>query len=223
MKNKWIDMKDWQACAFHVDAKTLVGKPCYLGMDLSAPHDIAALALCFPPQSSKERYQFLFRFFMPLQIIMDRVEKDDIPYSSWIKKNIVINTPGDTIDYPYIMKKILEDAKSYEIREIAYDPWKAHEIIDRLEDKGLTMIHIQQTFSGMCSPTNIFRKEIQNRAIAHDGNPVMNWMISCAELKSDRQGNIMPKKPNREKSEERIEGVMASIMALARAVRSVGK
>ncbi len=231
MKKAWITTEQWQACAFHVDLIKLERKPCYLGMELSALQDITAAALCFPPQSSRERYQFLFRFFIPSEIIMEREGKEKIPFSSWINKGLVTATPGNVTDYDFIEQQILEDAERYEIRGIAYDSWKAPEIVNHLMNKGFTMIQINQTFSGMARPTEIFKKKVLTRVIAHDGNPIMNWMISCTELKRNKQGEEIPKNLLYEKSykkgtpirdwpenKSRIKGVVASIMALGIAV-----
>ena len=220
MKKKWINTEPWQACAFQVNLIALAGKPCYMGMDLSASDDIMAVALCFPPPTPKERYQFLYRFFLPVEISPERAGKQKIPYDAWIKKGLVIATPGNVLDYEFITKRILEDALHYRIREIAFDPWDAHEIATKLTGRGFKIVPIRQTFSDMAGPTDFFKKKILAQTIAHNGNPVMNWMISCTELKKNKQGKTMPKKPNREKSDDRIEGVVASIIALGKEIRT---
>lgn len=220
MKGKWINMKPWQACAFHVDSKTLDGRPCYLGLELS--EDIAAVVLCFPPQSSRERYQFLFRFFIPKEIAIEQEKKYKIPYTYWIKKDLVVATLGDIPDYDFIEQNILCDSEEYEIREVIYDPWEGSKIIRNVEDKGLTTFQMRPTYYQLAGPTKLFEKMILARAIAHDGNPVMNWMITCTEIKTDRQGNKKPMKPPRKKTGNRIEGVIASIRALGRAARNEG-
>ena len=110
------------------------------------------------------------------------------------------------------------DIEKYSIQEIAYDPWKAHEIVNHLQEAGFTMVPIFQRYSGMAVATDTFEKKVLGKEIAHGDNPIMTWMVSCTEVKSDRQGNIMPMKPRRETSGKRIDGVVASIMGLGRAV-----
>ena len=130
----------------------------------------------------------------------------------------MISTPGDVIDYDYIEQQVLLDAEKYSIQEIAFDPWKAQEIVNHLQEAGFTMVPIYQRYSGMAVATDTFEKKVLGKEIANGNNPVMTWMVSCTEVKSDRQGNIMPMKPQRDKTGKRIDGVVASIMALHRAV-----
>ena len=217
-ESRWILDEVWKTCGFRINRKALAGRECFLGMDLSASQDITALVLCFPPKEKGEKYQFLFRFFIPGDNLIERERKDKVPYSYWVKKGFITITPGNVIDYDFIEQQILLDAKKYQIKEIAYDPWKAQEIVNHLTEDGFTMVPIFQRYSGMAGLTDIFEKKVLAKQIAHANNPIMRWMIACTEVKSDRQGNIMPMKPRRETSGKRIDGVVASIMGLGRAV-----
>jgi phage terminase large subunit-like protein len=196
----------------------LRGRSCYGGLDLSTSVDITAYVLCFPPQTKEDKYKFIYRFFIPEENIVERERKDRVPYRHWIQQGFVIATPGDVIDDVYIEDLIREDAEKYDIKEIAYDPWNANPITNHLTADGMTMVQINQRYASMSPATKDFEKKVLSREIATGGNPVMDWMISCTEVKSDRQGNIMPMKPERDKSGKRIDGVISSIMALNRAV-----
>jgi len=217
VETRWIKDDTWSECGIEVSEKALVNCKCYAGVDLSASQDITAVVYCFPPEK-KGIYQFVFRFFIPRDNIIDRERKDKVPYSYWIEKGLIVATPGNAIDYDFIEQQILVDAEKYEIQEIAYDPWKAHEIVNHLQEADFTMVPIFQRYSGMAGPTDTFEKKMLKKEIAHNNNPIMRWMVSCVEVKSDRQGNIMPMKPQRDKTGKRIDGVVASIMALHRAV-----
>jgi phage terminase large subunit-like protein len=217
-ESRWILDETWKKCDFPVEEESLAGRKCYMGIDLSASQDITAVVLCFPPEEDKEKYQFLYRFFIPGENIIEKERKDKVPYSYWIEKGFVISTTGDVIDYDFIEQQVLEDAERYDIQEIAYDPWKAQEIVNHLQEAGFTMVPIFQRYSGMAVATDTFEKKVLGKEIAHGDNPIMTWMVSCTEVKSDRQGNIMPMKPQRDKTGKRIDGVVASIMALHRAV-----
>jgi phage terminase large subunit-like protein len=164
----------------------------------------------------------LWRFFIPADGLIDRIRRDKVPYDSWIERGLVIATPGATIDYDFIEAEILKDAERFNIREIGYDPWKAHEVFTHLTEAGLVMVPVQQRFSGMAAPTDFFLKAVYAKEIAHGGNPVMDWMVSCLELNSDRQGNVMPMKPKRENTGKRIDGVTAAIISMDRAMRHGG-
>jgi len=216
-ETRWIKDDTWKACSFAVHPEDLALRPCFGGMDLSASQDITAWVLCFPPAGEEKLYRFLYRFFIPEENIIERERRDKVPYTYWRDHGLLFTTPGNVIDYDFIEQQILLDTEKYELREIAYDPWKAQEIVNHLEPN-FTMVPIFQRYSGMAAPTDTFEKKTLAREIAHNGNPIMTWMVACTEVKSDRQGNIMPMKPQRDKTGKRIDGVVASIMALYRAV-----
>lgn len=218
IETRWIKDDIWGACGAGVSEEALLHHKCYAGVDLSASQDITAVVYSFPPEEPGGIYQFVYRFFIPGDDIIDRERRDKVPYSYWIEQGLVIPTPGNVIDYDFIEQQILTDAEKYEIQEVAYDPWKAQEIVNHLQEAGFEMVPINQRYSGMALPTDTFEKKILAKQIAHNDNPIMKWMISCTEVKSDRQGNIMPMKPRRDKTGKRIDGVVASIMALYRAV-----
>lgn len=219
-ETRWILDERWMACADEspVDLGEFAFLPCTLGMDLSSSQDITALALCFLPRKGDDRFRFFYRFFVPEEGLLERERRDQVPYSHWVEHGLIYTTPGDVIDYDFIEDQIAEDAKRYQILETAYDPWKAQEIVNHLSEGGMTMVEIFQRYSGMAVPTDTFETKVLAKEVVHDGNPVMRWMVSCTEVKSDRQGNIMPMKPRREKTGKRIDGVVASILALGRAV-----
>ena len=216
-ETRWLAPEAWDGCDFPVDPEKLRERRCWMGMDLSASQDITALVLCFPPEEKGGRYEFLYRFFIPGDDIVEKERKDHVPYAHWIREGYIIATPGNVIDYDFIEQTIQDDAKGYQIQEIAYDPWKAQEIVNHLVDH-FVMVETYQRYSGMAQGTDTFEKKVLARELAHGGNPVMRWMIACTEVKSDRQGNLMPMKPERGKTGKRIDGVVASIMALHRAV-----
>lgn len=217
-ETRWILDEVWMANATVVDADTLGGRRAYLGLDLSASQDITAAVLVFPPEKEGERYAVLPRFFIPGDDIIGRERRDKVPYTDWVARGIVTATPGNVIDYDAIESQILRDAEMFEIAEIAYDPWKAQEIVNHLTEAGFTMVPIYQRYSGMAAPSDTFEKKVLAQSLAHSGNPVLRWMMACTEVKSDRQGNIMPMKPRREATGKRIDGIVALIMGLGRAV-----
>lgn len=221
-ETRWISDEDWMASAGEVVEAELAGRRCYLGVDLSSSQDITALALCFPPEVAGGQYQFLYRFFIPEDDLIERERRDQVPYTYWVEKGLVITTPGNVIDYNFIEQEILALAQKYEIVEVPHDPWHAVEIVNNLTAEGFLMVPMYQRYSAMAAPTETFEKMALGKQIAHNGNPVMRWMISCTEVKSDRQGNIMPMKPRRDSNGKRIDGVVASIMALGRAVLDQG-
>ena len=218
VETRWILDDDWMKCDFPVDPEKLNGRKCFLGMDLSSSIDITALVACFPPVENENLYQLLFWFFMPEENIIERERRDKVPYASWVNDDLIITTPGNVIDYNFIEQEILSIGQKYEIVEIPHDPWKAQEIINNLSNEGFQMVPMYQRYSAMAAPTDTFQKKVLKKEIAHGGNDIARWMMACTEVKTDRQGNQMPMKPQRDKSGKRIDGIVASIMALGRAV-----
>ncbi len=222
-ETRWILPEVWDACGFSVDAEALIGRDCYVGMDLGATQDLTALALCFPPLDSTGKYEFLYHFFLPEENIKEKERKDHVPYSFWAEKGLLILTPGNTTDYDFVEDIIREDAKKYNIKQIAHDPWKAHEIVNHLQNEDFEMIEVRQNYHGMAIGTDTFEKKVLAKEIAHGNHQIMIWNIGCTEVKSDRQGSICPMKPERNRSGKRIDGTIASILALGRATLNEDK
>jgi len=213
----WIGYDVWNKCRLEYSEQDLLGRECYGGMDLSSTQDISAVCLSFPPESKGEPYKHIYRFYIPEELIHEKEELDKVPYGQWIEKGLIIATPGNVIDYDFIEADILHFAEIYKIKEFCFDPHFAQQVVNHMTDAGITMIPIQQIYKMMSPMCHSFEKHVLEGAVAHNNNPVMCWMISCVEVKSDRQGNIMPMKPRRYSSGMRIDGVVANIMALGRA------
>lgn len=214
---RWITDERWIACNEKYAEDSLDGRHCSIGMDLSSTTDLTALAIPFKPVSPTEPWKFLYRFFMPEENLLERERQDKVPYTLWAEQGLIITTPGNVIDYDWVEEEIRQLSGKYIIDEIVYDPWKAQEIVNHLSPE-FTMVPCAQRYNPMALYSDTFEKKVLSREIAHNMHPIMRWMISCTEVKSDRQGNIMPMKPRRETTGKRIDGVVASIMALGRAV-----
>jgi phage terminase large subunit-like protein len=218
---RWITDERWMECKAKVDEEELRGRHCTLGMDLSSTTDITALVLAFRPIEVGEPWKLVTRFFIPEENVIEAENRDDVPYSLWIEQGLVLTTPGNVVDYDYVEEEIRELGKKFIIDEIDYDPWKAQEIVNHLQTE-FTMVVCYQRYNPMATYTDTFEKKALAKELAHGGNDVLRWMMSCTEVKSDRQGNIMPMKPRRDTTGKRIDGIVAGIMALGRAV-SVGE
>lgn len=219
----WISSDRWLKSYLHqnININELKGKRACIGLDLATTRDIAAYVLCFDTVDN-DPYILLPRFFMPKENIRQRSKEDRVPYELWASQGLITLTNGDIIDFDIIESSILQDAKDFEIIEIAYDPWKAIEIITHLESEGFKMQQVRQSFAvgGLSEGTSLFEKTIDERKLLHGNNPVLNWMISCCEVKTDGRDNYLPVKPDRRKSYKRIDGVVASIMALHRVIKN---
>ena len=213
-ESRWIDMRRWDESAGEVFPKDLVREQAYGGLDLARTTDIAAFVLVFPDDEGS--FDVLPFFWCPEARVAERTSQG-IPYASWVEQGIVQATPGDVIDYRYIRKKINELGEQYSIQEIAFDRWGATEIIQDLEDDGFPVIPFGQGFQSMSAPSKELEKLVLACRIRHGGHPILRWMMDNVMVKQDPAGNI---KPDRAKSKEKIDGVVAMIMGLDRAIRA---
>ena len=199
-----------------INMASLEGRDCYAGLDLSSTGDITALVLIFPPRDEDEKFVLLPYFWIPEETIPRRVKANSVPYDIWDKQGYIMSTEGNVIHYDFIEKFIMDLSEKYHILEIAVDRWNATHVIQNLEDNGLTMVPFGQGFASMSAPTKEFYRLLMEGKIIHGGHPVMRWMAGNVVVDTDPAGNI---KVTKAKSKEKIDGIVAAIMALDRAVR----
>lgn len=216
---RWMPLKKWDDCAFPVDKERLKNRICYGGLDLSWTSDITAFVLIFPPEDEDDKYCVLPFFWIPEDNIMERVKKDHVPYDIWHKQGTLLATEGNVIHYGFVEKFIEELGKIYNIREIAFDRWQSIQMTQNLENLGFTVVPFGQGFKDMSPATKELMNFVLEKKLAHGGNPILRWMMDNIFVRTDPAGNL---KPDKEKSKERIDGVVAMIMALDRAIRHQG-
>lgn len=216
---RWMPMDKWDACAFPVDPNQLRGRPCYGGLDLSSTTDITAFVLVFPPLDDSEGFTLLPYFWIPEDNVDLRVRRDHVPYDIWKQQGFLQTTEGNVVHYGFIEHFIEELGKKYNIREIAFDRWGAVEMVQNLEGMGFTVVPFGQGFKDMTPPTKELMRLTLEKKIAHGGQLVLRWMMDNIYIRTDPAGNI---KPDKAKSTEKIDGVVATIMGLDRAIRNGG-
>ena len=213
---RWMPMDKWDKCAFAVNEEQLEGRVCYGGLDLSSTTDITAFVLVFPPLDEEDKYIILPYFWIPEDTLDLRVKRDHVPYDVWERKGYLQTTEGNVVHYGYIEKFIEELGKKFNIREIAFDRWGAVQMVQNLEGMGFTVVPFGQGFKDMSPPTKELMKLTLEQKIAHGGHPVLRWNMDNIFIRTDPAGNI---KADKEKSTEKIDGAVATIMALDRAIR----
>lgn len=200
-----------------INLASLEGRDCYGGLDLSSTGDITALVLMFPPRDEDEKYILLPFFWVPEETIPQRVKAASIPYDIWERQGYLLSTEGNVIHYDFIEKFINDLAEKYHICEIAVDRWNATQMIQNLEGDGFTMVPFGQGFASMSGPTKDFYRLLMEGQIIHGGHPVLRWMAGNVVVDTDPAGNI---KVTKAKSKEKIDGIVAAIMALDRCIRN---
>lgn len=216
---RWMQMEKWDACGFPVDERELLGRECYGGLDLSSSIDITAFVLMFPPRDDTEKYMILPYFWIPEENMRLRVRRDHVPYDVWEKQGCLMTTEGNVIHYGFIENFIDGLGKKFHIREIAFDRWGAVQMVQNLEGLGFTVVPFGQGFKDMSPPSKRLMELVLEKKIAHGGHPVLRWMMDNIFVRTDPAGNI---KPDKEKSTEKIDGAVATVMALDRAIRNEG-
>lgn len=213
---RWMPMEKWDNCSFRVNEDDLEGRVCYGGLDLSSTTDITAFVLVFPPQDDDDKYAILPYFWVPEDTLDLRVRRDHVPYDVWERQGFLQTTEGNVVHYGYIEKFIERLGERFNIREIAFDRWGAVQMVQNLENMGFTVVPFGQGFKDMSPPTKELMKLTLEEKLAHGGHPVLRWMMDNIYIRTDPAGNI---KADKEKSTEKIDGAIATIMGLDRAIR----
>ena len=235
---RWMPMEKWDKCAFSVDEDELEGRVCYGGLDLSSTTDITSFVLVFPPSlggaasvprlgdgfatsccpplDEEDKYIILPYFWIPEDNLTLRVNRDHVPYDVWERQGYLQTTEGNVVHYGFIEQFIERLGERFNIREIAFDRWGAVQMVQNLEGMGFTVVPFGQGFKDMSPPTKELMKLVLEQKIAHGGHPVLRWNMDNIYIRTDPAGNI---KADKEKSTEKIDGAVATIMALDRAIR----
>lgn len=212
----WIhDMQRWHALRQDLRFEDLKGRRCYGGLDLSSNEDLTAFALVFPPVVEGEAYTLLSWHWIPKDGIVAHGRANQAPYPQWVQQGWLRTTEGETTDYRQIRREILELLGEVVCEEVCYDPMYASETVTALDDAGVNMVDFRQTIMNFSPAMRSFERLYLSGEIAHDGNPIYSWELGNVTTRRNVNGDIAPdKRLNRRK----IDGVVASLMALARGV-----
>ena len=214
---RWIDLATWDRGADPVDLESLEGRQCYAGLDLASTKDVTALVLVFPDDDGG--YDVLAFFWVPIDTLHERVSRDRVPYDRWLSDGFLLKTDGNVCDYDTIREAIRDLSERYDIREIAFDRWGATQLVTQLQSDGATCVPFGQGFGSMAAPTKELDKLVAEGSLRHGGHPVLRWMAGNVATEQDAAGNL---KPSKKKSREKIDGIVALIMAVDRATRNTG-
>lgn len=213
---RWMPMDKWDACSFKADEDSLRGRVCYGGPDLSSTTDLTSFVLVFPPEDEDDKFVILPYYWVPEDTLDLRVKRDHVNYDLWAKQGYIQTTEGNVVHYGFIEKFVEELGEKYNIREIAFDRWGAVQMVQNLEGMGFTVVPFGQGFKDMSPATKELMKLTLEQKLAHGGHPVLRWNMDNIFIRTDPAGNI---KADKEKSTEKIDGAIATIIALDRAIR----
>lgn len=204
----WILDEKWMECIGTTPREELKGCACWGGLDLSNVSDITAYVLLF---HENDHFQLLPYFWIPEEKMQEKIRKENINYERWVAEGYVTVTPGNVIDYDFVKADILRIVADYDLQASAYDRWNSSQTIIDLQNEGMVCNPFGQGYGSMSAPTKEFEKMVLTGKIEHFGNPVLRWMLASTVVMTDPAGNI---KPDKAKSTQKIDGIVASIMAL---------
>jgi phage terminase large subunit-like protein len=217
-ETRFIDMADWDACDNPVDLAAAHDLNWYAGLDLSTKLDVTALVLVARAESGT--YHLVPFFWLPKDNIRDRPNQESVKYRMWAEKGLLTLTEGNVVDFGAVRRRLneLRDDAGLRIKEVAFDPWAAAQLAQQLTEDRFEMVEVGQIFRHLSEATKELQASIVHGNVRHGGHPVLRWMADCMTVKSDLNCNVRPVKPDRLKNSKRIDGIVAAIMGIARAM-----
>ncbi len=208
----WMDMQAWERCADRTLTLDRVKHlPCVAGLDLASKVDVAAKVRVFADKGAG-KYYLIPTFWLPERAVE---QGRNSQYDGWRRAKHLQVTDGEVIDFDQIEDEIRADASTLQLGEVACDPWQATQLISHMLEEGAPMVEYRQTVQSMSEPMKALEALVLQGNIVHDGNPMMTWMVSNVVCHRDVKDNIYPRK---EREENKIDGVVAAIMALGRTI-----
>ncbi|TKX29127.1 terminase large subunit [Campylobacter aviculae] len=186
-----------------------LSKDVYLGIDLSATTDLTALAMIC---EVNKILHIDFKFYAPELSARERSRRDKVPYLEWAKQGFLTLTPGNSVDYDYLIEDIIALNKALKIKMIGYDPWNSHEVAKKLGEENLECVQIRQGFATISEPLKEYQIRVLKQTLNHNANPILRWCNSNLVVDKDARENI---KPDKKRSSERIDAISALVTAIA--------
>jgi phage terminase large subunit-like protein len=210
----WIPLDKWDECAGKLP--DLTGAPCWGALDLSSKSDLTAWVRVYKVD---EEFWLVPYFWAPENGDKRRHEANRTLLRPWMDKGLIERCPLDTIDQRMVLRRVLDDCEGERVREVAVDEWNAEWIIQSLMGEGVKVLAFAQNTRNYNEPMKEFERLVYEKKIRHDGNPVLRWCVANTVVYADPNGNVRPDKKH---SSDRIDGAVASVMALARATLGDG-
>lgn len=216
-RTAWLNMADWNAGVKESLAlEDFAGQQCWMGVDLASKTDMTAIALlfCNRRDDGKDEWTLFVRTYLPEGAI-ERASTNKAAYEAWVNSGDLIVTDGDELDFEVIRQDIIDLSSRFEVKEIAYDPWRATQLAHQLMSDGASVVEYRNTVAQMSFAMREFEAAVTGGRLFHPHDPILNWMASNVTAKEDRNSNLFP---NKDRNENKIDGIVASLMAMGRAV-----
>jgi len=210
----WMDIRAWERCADSaLCLEDFEGEPCWIGIDLASKVDIASMAIVFEREGKAIAF---VRHFLPEDTVFSAANSQ---YQGWMNSGRLLATPGNVTDFSMIEAELLDWTTRFEVKAVAFDPFQATQFSTRMLAEGLPMIEVRPTVLNFSEPMKQLEALVLQGKFAFDNDPVLTWMISNVVCHRDAKDNIYPRK---ERPENKIDGVIAVLMALNRLLLDSG-
>ncbi len=220
-RSVWMNMQSWAKCPPRKTLDELAGRPCYIALDLSSKIDLAAQMLVFPPDGDDLLWHVHGRYYLPEDVVLEKATGNFSHYDAWAKQGLLTLTDGDLIDYEEIENDLRDFKSRFQVEEVPYDPFQATQLATRMTAEGFTMVEMAPTAKNFSEPMKHLEALVKVRRLAHGKDPILTWMMSNVMLRPDRANRDLYY-PVKEKPENKIDGAVALIMAIARAMTGEG-
>lgn len=192
----------------------LEGRPCFGGVDLATVNDLTAFVLAWPPLPGEREWYIRGRYYVPQERIEHRERTTKVPYSRWAREGVIVATPGPVTDHDFIEADIRKALELYDVREIAFDPARAGSVVQHLLAENAPLVEHRQGYISMAQPSADFERLLLSGDLVHGGDPCLRWQALNLVWAIDAAEN---KKPHKRKSKDKIDGIVALVMAIGRA------
>jgi len=214
-KNAWLNMLRWKEAPPRKSLAELEGRSCIIGLDLASKIDIAGLLLVFPPVEGDPVWHVHGRYYLPEARVVEELDSNTARYREFDALGLLTLTDGEVIEYEVIKEDLREFAGRFDVLEVAYDPWQATQLGQEMQAEGLLMVEVRQTVQNLSEPMKEVEALVLQKKLAHGDCPILTWMASNVVAKLDAKDNIYP---NKERPENKIDGIVALITAMCRAI-----
>lgn len=209
----WISADVWLGNRETFGVEDLVGRRCYGGLDLSSTQDLTALILLFEPCETDNNWRLLPTFWLPAEGLDEKGKRDGVDYRTWVRQGWLETTPGAAIDKVFVLHRLAEIASEFELLSVGYDRWRIEDlkILANYDGIDLPFADFGQGFKDMAPAVDEFERRLVAGQLKHNGNPVLTWCAANTVVMADPAGN---RKPAKNKSTGRIDGIVAAVMAV---------
>src|SRR5215207_517879 len=208
---RYLTLPSWDACQA---PRGVEGRVACGAFDLASTSDLTAW--CVVWADGEGGYDCRWRHWLPEAALPEMNRRTAGMAAVWVRDGWLELTPGNVLDYQHVRAAMNADRDQWSIVEAGYDPWNASSLVTDLQGDGWDLTPVRQGFATMSGPTKELQRAVLEGKLRHGGNPIVRWQVDHLGVSMDPAGNV---KPDKAKSSEKIDGLVACIMAIDRASR----